>query len=165
MWAVPGEQRMGRLRVTVSLGPIARRIAAAKWSEPDSAGGEAVFAGREAAVATNVADEPNPVSPPPGLCSLDVHIHDDDSGHPVPYLDVRADLSRNGDAVLSGFEMVPAARPAKGVAGLHYGNNIALEESGRYRIVVIIAASPLTGADGDTHCELTLDFDDGQTIR
>lgn len=67
-------------------------------------------------------------------------------------------MSRNGAAVLTGLEMVPVARPAKGVAGLHYGNNVALEEAGRYRVVVTIAASPLTGTDGDESCEFTLNF-------
>lgn len=165
MRATPDEQRVGRLRVAVSLGPIARMFAAAKWSDPDNAGGGAVFDGRETAVAKNVAREPDPAGPPPGLFNLDVHIHDVDSGHPVPYLDVRAALARNGDTVSTGFEMVPVARPTKGVAGLHYGNNVALEESGRYRIVVTIAASPLSGIDGDAHCEFTLDFDDTQASR
>jgi len=38
-----------------------------------------------------------------------------------------------------------------------------LEEAGRYRVVVSIAASPLTGTDGHEHCEFTLDFDETET--
>ena len=76
MRGVPGEQQVGRLRVSVSLGPIARMFAAAKWRDPDNAGGGAVFAGREAAVRENVAREPDPANSPRGLFNLDVHIHD-----------------------------------------------------------------------------------------
>ncbi|HYB39077.1 MAG TPA: iron transporter [Mycobacterium sp.] len=45
------------------------------------------------------------------------------------------------------------------MAGLHYGDNVAFEEAGRYRVVVTIAASPLTGTDGDERCEFVLDFE------
>jgi hypothetical protein len=124
-----------------------------------------VFAGREAAVRENVAREPDPANFPRGLFNLDVHIHDVDSGHPVPCLDVRSNVGRNGAAVLTGLEMVPVARPAKGVAGLQYGNNVALEEAGRYRVVVTIAPSPLTGTDGDASCEFTTDFAESKASR
>lgn len=151
MRATPDEQRVGRLRVAVSLGPIARMFAAAKWSDPDNAGGGAIFAGSEAAVAQNVVREPDPAGPPPGLFNLDVRIHDVNSGHPVPYLDVRADLSRNGDAVPTGFEMVPVARPTKGAAGLHYGNNGApmsqfVPSGGRLHVSYHAEMAPIHGA-------------------
>ena len=67
-------------------------------------------------------------------------------------------VSRDGTAVFAGLEMVPVARPHKGVAGLHYGNNVALE-SGSYQVVVIIAASPLTGTDGARRCVFSFDLD------
>lgn len=64
MRAVPGQQQVGRLRVAMSLGPIARMFRAAQWYDPDNAGGGAVFAGREAAVVENVAREPDQANPP-----------------------------------------------------------------------------------------------------
>ncbi len=85
-------------------------------------------------------------------------------GNPVPYLDVRSDVSHNSAAVYAGVEMVSAARPHKGAAGLHYGNNIALDASGSYQVVAIIAASPLTGTDRDQRCAFRLDLD-GQASR
>jgi hypothetical protein len=93
--ATPGEQRVGRLRVAVSVGPIARMFAAGKWRDPDNSGGGAVFE----------------------------------------------------------------------VADLHYGNNVALEDAGRYRVLITIAASPLTGTDGAERCEFTFDFDAAQASR
>jgi hypothetical protein len=113
--AVPGEQQVGRLRVAVSLGPLARMFAAAQWRDPDNTGGGAVFAGREGRFARTWR-EPDPANFPRGLFNLDVHIHDVDSGHPVPYLDVRADVSRNGAAVLTGLEMVLAPQGGGGTA-------------------------------------------------
>lgn len=164
MRALPGEQRMGRLTVSVSAGRAARMFAAANWREPHNAGGGAVFAGREDAIAENLPSEPDPADPPSGRINLDVHIHDVDSGHPVPYLDVRSEVSRNGAVVFADLEMVPVARPRKGVAGLHYGNNIALDAPGSYQVVVTIAASPLTGTEGDQRCAFSLDLD-GETSR
>ena len=76
MRAVPGEQRAGRLTVTVSVGPVARMFAAPRWRDPHNAGGGAVFAGREEAIRENVAHEPDPADHPAGLVNLDVHIHD-----------------------------------------------------------------------------------------
>jgi len=72
--------------------------------------------GPRGAVRKNVAREPDPANFPRGLFNLDVHIHDVDSGHPVPYLDVRADVSRNGAAVLTGLEMVLAPQGGGGTA-------------------------------------------------
>jgi DNA-binding HxlR family transcriptional regulator len=156
--AVPGEQQVGRFRVAVSVVPIARMFAASQWRDPNNAGGGAVFAGRQRA--GWLVRQPDPANPQRGLFNLDVHIHDVDSGRPVPYLDVHTDVSRNGTAVLTGLEMVPVAPRAKGVAGLYYGSNVALEETGRHRVGVTIAAPPLTGTHDDEHCEFTVDFDE-----
>jgi hypothetical protein len=150
----PSERRLGRLRVDVGVGPIARMFPAPAWREPANATGGAVFAGRAGEVIENVAAEPQPDRAPAGLFNLDAHIHDADSGHPVPYLTVRATVRRNDGAVLD-VPLVPVARPHKGVSGLHYGNNVALEPSGRYRVAVTVEPGPLTG----TETALTLDFD------
>lgn len=54
MRAEPGEQQVGRMRVAVSVSPIARMFAAEKWRDPENAGGGAVFSGHECAVYENV---------------------------------------------------------------------------------------------------------------
>jgi hypothetical protein len=162
----PEARTAGRLRVDVAVGPIARMFAAEDWREPNNAGGGAVFAGRVGEVVENVAAEPDPADPPAGLFNLDAHIHDIDAGHPVPYLDVTVDVVRldgtgdDGDRpVFTGLPLVPVARPHKGTAGLHYGNNVALEARGSYRVRVQVAASALTGTDEPASLDFVLDFD------
>jgi hypothetical protein len=154
----PVEQRAGRARVDVSLGPIARMFAAEQWQDPANTGGGAVFAGRADEVIENIPTEPQAGQAPAGLFNLDSHVHDVDSGHPIPYLDVRVEVRReNGTAVFADLPLVPVARVRKGAAGLHYGNNVALAATGRYRVTVHIAAHPLI-SDTATRNEFTITF-------
>lgn len=159
----PTEQRVGRLRVDVALGGIARMFPADDWRQTENTGGGAVFAGRANEVVENVARESDAERAPTGLFNLDAHVRDLDSGHPVPYLDVRVDVSRDGVDVLKDVPLVPVARPHKGTAGLHYGNNVALEPEGLYDIVVRLAPGPLTGTDTDELAQFTVDFDHHRT--
>ena len=156
--ATPTERVIGRVRLNVAIGPIARLFAAEAWRESDNHGGGGVFAGRVGEVVENVEREPDPSHPPVGLFNLDAHAHDVDSGHPVPYLDVRACVSRDGVPVLPEVPLLPVARPHKGVAGLHYGNNVRLAPSGTYRVLVRLAPSALTGTDAGNEVEFILDF-------
>ena len=66
----PAKQRVGRVEVEVSLGPIARMFAAEEWQQPENAGGGAVFAGRAGEVRENVARE-DPASAPPDQFNFD----------------------------------------------------------------------------------------------
>jgi len=141
----PPTQTVGRLTVDVAAGPIARMFAAEAWRQPTNAGGGAVFAGRVGEVVENVDHEPDPDRPPAGLFNLDAHIHDAGSGHPVPYLNVQVTVSRDDEPVFTDLPLVPVARPHKGAAGLHYGNNVRLDENGGYRVVVRLDPSALTG--------------------
>lgn len=152
----PKERTVGRLRVDVAAGPVARMFAAEDWQRPENAGGGAVFAGRAGEVVENVDQEPDRAHPPDGLFNLDAHIYDSASGHPVPYLDVRVDVTRDGGPVLTDLPLVPVARPSTGASGLHYGNNVAMDPTGVYRVVVRVVAGALTGTDA---MEFTLDFD------
>jgi hypothetical protein len=156
---MPAERAVGRLRVDVAVGPIARMSAAEDWLRAENAGGGAVFAGRAGEVIENVDREPGPDGGPAGLFNLDAHIHDVASGHPVPYLQVTATVRRGGDSVLSAVPLVPVARPHKGVAGLHYGNNVALDPAGAYQVTVRIEPSALTGTDAVQELEFGIDFD------
>lgn len=155
----PEARTVVRLRVDVAVGPIARMFAAEDWQQPANAGGGAVFAGRAGEVVENVAAEPDPADTPAGLFNLDAHIYDTDTGHPVPYLDVAVDLTRvDGAAVFTGLGLVPVARPRKGTAGLHYGNNVALDPRGSYRVRVHVAPSALTGTDQPASLDFGLDL-------
>ena len=156
---IPAERVIGRVRLDVGLGPIARMFADEAWQEPDNHGGGAVFAGRSGEVIENVDHEPDPRESPVGVFNLDAHIHDAESGHPVPYLDVRVDVYRGGVPVLQEVPLLPVARPYKGTAGLHYGNNVALEPTGIYQVLVRLAPSALTGTDALSVLDFTLDFE------
>lgn len=156
--ARPAERMIGRARVDVAVGPIARMFAAEVWREPGNQGGGAVFGGRSGEVIENVEREPDASDLPAGVFNLDAHIRDADSGHPVPYLDVRVNVRRDGVQVLGEVALLPVARPPKGVAGLHYGNNVALEPAGVYQVLVRVAPSALTGAGAASVLEFTLDF-------
>ncbi len=153
----PSERRVGRLRVDVGVGPIARMFAAEEWQQPENAGGGAVFAGRAGEVRENVATEPAPDAAPADLFNLDAQIHDVESGHPVPYLDVRATVRQGGEVILD-VPLVPVARPRRGTAGLHYGNNVRLMPSGRYEVAVTVQPSALTGTDAVEVLDFELDF-------
>lgn len=158
--ADPAERQAGRIRFDVSLGPIARMFPASDWQAPQNTGGGAVFADRADEIVENVPREPEPGAAPAGTFNLDTHIHDQATGHPVPYLDVHADVAReDGTAVIDDLPLVPVARPHKGVAGLHYGNNISLDPTGRYRITIRIAAHPLIANDPITG-DFTITFND-----
>lgn len=157
--ASPPFQTIGNLKVDVAAGPIARMFAAEAWLEPANAGGGAVFSGRAGEVIENIVREAGQDASPEGLFNLDAHIYDTASGHPVPYLDVRADLQRGDHRVFTGIPLVPVARPWKRVAGLHYGNNVAIEPTGTYRVVVHISAGALTGTVSVSDLAFTLDFD------
>ncbi|WP_162308174.1 iron transporter [Segeticoccus rhizosphaerae] len=161
----PAVREVGRLRVDVAAGPIARMFAAEEWQRPENAGGGAVFAGRVTKVVENVEVEPDPADRPLGLFNLDAHIHDTGSGYPVPYLRVRADVTRDGAPVLTGLPLLPVARPSKGAAGLHYGNNVALDPHGVYQVMVQLAPSALTGTERPALLEFALDFDRGDGAR
>lgn len=143
----PSTQRIGRVEVELSLGSIARMFAAEEWEQPDNAVGGAVFAGRVHEVLLNLPRDTGDVAGPADQFNLDAKICDPERHHPVPYLDVRAEVSRDGQAVLTDIPLVPVARPQRGVDGFHYGNNVRLAPSGRYDVVVRIAAGPLVGAD------------------
>jgi hypothetical protein len=156
--ATSTERVIGRVRVNVAIGPIARMFAAETWQEPGNRSGGAVFADRSSELVENVDLEPDPSDLPSGLFNLDAHIYDVDSGHPVPYLDVRVDVSRDGVSVLREVPLLPVARPHKGVAGLHYGNNVALVPSGQYQVLLRLAPSALTGTEVTSVLEFTLDF-------
>ncbi|MBD2764783.1 iron transporter [Kocuria sp. cx-455] len=163
VWGSPETRTFGRLRVDVAVGPIARMFDAEDWQQPANAGGGAVFAGRADEVVENIAAEPGPADPPADLFNLDAHIYDVDTGHPVPYLDVAVDVIRlDGDdddrPEFTGLGLVPVARPRKGTAGLHYGNNVALDPEGSYRVWVHIGASALTGTDEPSSLDFTLDL-------
>lgn len=152
----PAERRIGRVRVDVGLGPIGRMFDAHNWQAPENAGGAAVFAGRATEVIENIERETG--VDPEGFFNLDAHVYDVDSGHPVPYLEVSATVTRNGVAVLSDVPLVPVARTSKGVAGLHYGNNVALEPTGTYHVAVRIAPGPISGTDLEEQLDYDLDF-------
>lgn len=156
----PQVRTAGRLRVDVAAGPVARMFAAEDWRLPDNAGGGAVFSGRASEVVENVASEADPTDPPAGLFNLDAHIHDAESGHPVPYLDVQVDVSAAHVPVFTGLPLVPVARLHKGTAGLHYGNNVQLDPSGSYRVRVRVVPSALTGTEEPVELDFTLDFGD-----
>lgn len=156
----PEAMTVGRLRVDVAVGPIARMFAAEDWRLPDNAGGGAVFDGRAGEVVEDVAGEPDPADPPTGRFNLDAHIHDAETGHPVPYLDVHVDVATADGPVFTGLPLVPVARPRKGTAGLHYGNNAALDPAKSYRVRVRIAPSPLTGTEESAELDFVLDFGD-----
>ncbi|MGH3502784.1 MAG: iron transporter [Nocardioidaceae bacterium] len=158
---VPSQRTIGHLKVDVAVGPIARMFEAATWLLPENAGGGAVFAGRAGEVRENVPAEP--ADAPPGLFNLDAHVYDAETGHPVPYLDVHIDVARDGTPVLSDLALVPVARPHKGTAGLHYGNNVALDPTGSYQVEVRIAAGALTGTETTERLGFVLDFDDART--
>lgn len=155
---MPAERMVGRLRVDVAVGPIARMFAPEDWQRAENAEGGAVFAGRAGEVLENVDREPGPGGGPAGLFNLDAHIRDVASGHPVPYLRVTATVRRGSDSVLTAVPLVPVARPHKGVAGLHYGNNVALDPTGAYQVTVRIAPSPLIGIEPVPELEFGLDF-------
>lgn len=144
--AIPTKRVIGRVRLNVAIGPIARMFAAEAWREPDNHSGGGGFAGRLGEEVENVERETDPSTPLSGLFNLDAHIHDVDSGHPVPYLDVRAAVSQDQVPILPEVPLLPVARPHKGVAGLHHGNNVAF------------APSALTGTDAGSVVEFTLDF-------
>lgn len=156
--AIPAEHRLGRLRVDAGVGPIARMFPAESWRGPENTDGGAVFARRVGEVRENVAAEPGTDEAPADLFNLDAHIHDATSGHPVPYLTVRAVVRRGGQVILD-VPLVPVARPYKGAAGLHYGNNVRLTPSGRYRVAVTIEPGPLTGTRTAETLDFDLDFD------
>lgn len=158
---MPAERIVGRLRVDVAVGPIARMFPAEDWQRAENARGGAVFAERAGEVLENVDREPGPGGPT-GLFNLDAHIHDVGSGHPVPYLRVTATVRRGGDPMLTEVPLVPVARPHKGLAGLHYGNNVALDPSGVYQVTVWIAPSPLIGAESFPELEFSLDFEEAR---
>lgn len=157
--ASPSFQTAGNLKVDVAAGPIARMFAAEEWLDPTNAGGGAVFAGHAKDVIENIEREFEPGNAPDGLFNLDAHIYDVASGHPVPYLDVHADVRRGSEQLFSDILLVPVARPRKGAAGLHYGNNVALDPRGRYQVTVTIAPGALSGLSEPTTLEYTLDFD------
>ena len=104
---VPSELTAGRLRVDVAVGPIARMFAAEAWQRPENQGGGAVFAGRAGEVRENVDREPAADASPAGVFNFDAHVYDIESGHPVPYLDVHADVRRDGAPVLTNLALVP----------------------------------------------------------
>lgn len=156
---VPDQARLGRVRVDVAVGPIARMFPAEEWQRPENQGGGAVFSGRAGEVRENVDREPSAEASPAGVFNFDAHIYDIDSGHPVPYLDVHVDVRRDGVPVLSDLALVPVARPAKGVAGLHYGNNVILDAVGTYQVTIRVGASPLAGLDQVAVVEFSLDFE------
>lgn len=161
----PSERVIGRLRVDVAVGPIARMFPAEDWQREQNAGGGAVFAGRADEVVENVDHEPGQDAGPTGLFNLDAHIHDVDSGHPVPYLEVSVSVNHEGHSVLAGLPLVPVARPHKGVAGLHYGNNVALEPAGAYEVLLSLAPTALTGTDREETLGFVIDFDRPDTPR
>lgn len=141
----PRTRTAGRVSVDVGAGPIARMFPADAWREVGNTAGGAVFDGRCGEVVASFDEESDREHPPAGLFNLDAHIHDTETGHPVPYRDVHVTLTHGGDEVFSSLPLVPVARPYKGTAGLHYGNNVLLYESGGYRVVVQLEPSPLTG--------------------
>lgn len=155
----PVEQTVGRLCVDIALGRIARMYAAEDWQQSQNAGGGAVFAGRAGEVLENVDSEPAPEVATPGLFNLDAHVHDLDSGHPVPYLDAHVDVTKAGAEILKDVPLVPVARAHKGTAGLHYGNNVALDAIGTYDVVLRLAPSPLTGTEQVEALNFTVTFD------
>ena len=110
-----------------------------------------------ARVGDNVDRKPDPGHPPAGLFNLDAHIHDADTGHPVPYVDVHVTVARDGESVFTDVALVPVARPHRGTAGRHYGNNVRLDEDGGYRVVVRLEPSPLTGTTDVLEMDCTLD--------
>ena len=91
------------------------------------------------------------------MFNLDAHIHDADTGHPVPYVDVHVTVARDGESVFTDVALVPVARPHKGTAGRHYGNNVRLDEDGGYRVVVRLEPSPLTATTDVLEMDFTLD--------
>ncbi|MGH7733275.1 MAG: iron transporter [Gemmatimonadales bacterium] len=142
----------------MALGPVARMFPAEDWQREDNTRGGAVFAGRAGQVAVNVEREPAEGEAPAGQFNLDSHIRDAETGHPVPYLDVKVTVTRDGEAVYEDLPLVPVARPHKGVAGFHYGNNVALDPAGSYQVALSIAAGPLAGEGPFDAVLVSIDF-------
>lgn len=110
----PQSRRVGRVEVELSPGPIARMFPAEEWEQDENSVGGAVFAGRTGEVMLNLAQDGEGVAKPHDQFNLDAKIHDPELKHPVPYLDVRVDVERDGETVLRDVSLVPVARPQRG---------------------------------------------------
>jgi hypothetical protein len=80
--------------------------------------------------------------------SLDWPIKDAETGHPIPYVDVRTDVTCDGWAVYRDVPLLLVARPRRGIAGFPYGNNVELVPVGSYRVEVRVGPLPLFDETG-----------------
>lgn len=160
--STPAERRLGG-RVDVAVGPIARMFAAEDWPHAENAGGGTVFAGLVGEVIENVDREPEPGAEPVGLFNLDPHMHNVASGHPVPHLTMTVTRTRGGEPALTEVPVVLVARPHKGIAGPHDGNNVALEPAGVYLMRVRLEPSGLTGTETVQDLKFSLNLDAATT--
>lgn len=107
----PECQPVGQVEVALSLGAITRLFPAEAWQRPENAMGGPVFAGRAGEVRTKLdREEAEDASGGEDHFNLDAKIHASPQGHSVPYLDVRATVSRNGQPVREAIPLMPVVR-------------------------------------------------------